>query len=132
MRGSDSTKTTRFGALNFASRPASADRIAASVTAAPGPGDDDRRHPLAEIGVRNPDDGAFEHAVDRVDMVLHLLRIDVEAAGNDQILGAADDVDVAVGVDLPEIAGDEIAVRAELLRPSFPASASSRETRSAP
>ena len=62
-------------------------------------GNDDRRHPLAEIGMRDAEDRALEHALDRVDLGLDLLRIDVEAAGDDEILGAADDVDVAVGVD---------------------------------
>ena len=59
------------------------------------------------------DDGAFNHARHGVDLGLDLFRIDVEAAGDDEILAAPDDVDVAALVDLAEIAGDEEPVRAE-------------------
>jgi hypothetical protein len=52
---------------------------------------DDRRHALAEVGMRQPDDGAFGDAGDLVDLVLDLLRIDIVAAGDDQVLAAADD-----------------------------------------
>ena len=86
---------------------------------------DDRRHALAEIGMRQADDGAFGDAIERVDLRLDLDRIDVEAAGDDQVLGAADDMDIAALVDPGEIAGDEIAVGAKFLAPSFPASANS-------
>src|SRR5690606_1633093 len=69
---------------------------------------------LAEVGVRQTDHRALDDAGQRVDLGLHLLRIDVEAAGDDQVLAAADDVDVAVGVDHAQVAGDEVAVGAEL------------------
>jgi hypothetical protein len=50
---------------------------------------------------------AFRH-------VLDLLGIDVVAAGDDQVLRAADDGEVAVLAHRAEVAGDEPAVRAEL------------------
>ena len=48
--------------------------------------DDDGGDALAEIGMRQADDGAFGDAVERVDLRFDLDRIDVEAAGNDQSL----------------------------------------------
>jgi hypothetical protein len=63
--------------------------------------------------------------VERVDRHLDFLRIDVEAAGDDQILAPTDDAQIAVLVELAEVAGDEEAVRAETPARSFPASASS-------
>src|SRR5690606_36382375 len=44
---------------------------------------------------------------------LDLLRIDVEAAGDDEVLGAADDMNVAALIDRRDVAGDEEAVLAE-------------------
>src|SRR3546814_1951046 len=47
------------------------------------------------------------HARDRVDAELDLLRIDVEAAGDDEVLGPPDDMDVAALVDRRHVSGDE-------------------------
>src|SRR6185437_9808135 len=47
------------------------------------------------------------------DLTFDFLRIDVEAAGNHQGLAAAEDMDIAIAVDLAEIARDEEAVVAE-------------------
>ena len=74
-----------------------------------------REHRLAEIGVRQADHGAFGDAGDGVQQHLDLFGIDVVTAGDDQILGAADDGDIAVCVDLPQITGDEPAVGAQIL-----------------
>ena len=66
--------------------------------------------------MRDADHGRLGDAGQRVDLALDLLRIDVEAAGDDQVLGAPDDRDVAARVDPSEIAGDEETVGAELGR----------------
>ncbi|ESX22226.1 hypothetical protein X766_01885 [Mesorhizobium sp. LSJC255A00] len=86
-----------------------------------GPGDLRCRRPhhdsgdaFAEIGMGNSDDGTFQDAGNGVDLALDLLGIDVVAAGDNEILAAADDVDVAVRVDDAEVAGDEEAVLAKL------------------
>src|SRR5206468_12434690 len=67
----------------------------------------------AEIGMRHADHGGFDHARHGVDLALDFLRVDVEAAGDHQILAAAENVHIALVVDLAEIAGDEKAVVAE-------------------
>jgi len=69
--------------------------------------------------VRKADDSAFDNACQRVDLGFDLLWIDVEAAGDDQILAAAQDVDVTPVVDLAEIAGDEKTVGMKLGRRLF-------------
>src|SRR3546814_10401974 len=73
-----------------------------------------REHRLAEVGVRHADDRRLLHARDRVDAELDLLRIGVEAAGDDEVLGPPDDMDVAALVDRRHVSGDEEAVLAEL------------------
>ncbi|MEI2776032.1 MAG: hypothetical protein V9G19_08685 [Tetrasphaera sp.] len=80
---------------------------------------------VAEIRVRHADDGGFQHAGNRVDLGLNLFGIDVVAAGDDQILAAPDDVDIAALVDTAQVAGDEEAVGRAARRRSCPASASS-------
>ena len=55
----------------------------------------------------------FDHARHGVDLALDFLRVDVEAAGDHEILAAAENVHIALVVDLAEIAGDEEAVVAE-------------------
>ena len=59
------------------------------------------------------------------------LGIDVEPAGDDQVLGAADDRDAAVGVHRRDVAGDEPAVRGDLLGGLLGHRANSPRTRSA-
>src|SRR5229473_5881894 len=68
---------------------------------------------LAEIGMRHADHGGFDHARHGVDFALDFLRIHIEAAGYHEILAAAEDMYIALAVDLAEIAGDEEAVVAE-------------------
>ena len=75
--------------------------------------------------MRHADDGALDDAGERVDLALDLLRIDVVAAGDDEVLAAPDDVDVAARVDLAEVAGDEEAVRRGTRPRSSPACANS-------
>src|ERR1700686_1089169 len=69
--------------------------------------------------MRDTDPRAFEHALNRIDLAFDLFRIDVEAAGDHEILGPADDVDVAVAIDAGQIAGDEEAIGVEFLRRLF-------------
>src|SRR6266851_4094972 len=68
---------------------------------------------LAEIRVRHADHGGFDHARHGVDLALDFLRVDVEAAGDHEILAAAENMHIAFAVDLAEIAGDEETVVAE-------------------
>src|SRR5258708_10317186 len=63
--------------------------------------------------MRHADHGGFDHARHGVDLALDFLRIHVEAAGDHEILAAAENVHIAFAVDLAEIAGDEEAVVAE-------------------
>src|SRR6202042_2126939 len=72
-------------------------------------------HGFAEIGMRDTENSALKHALDRVDLGLDLLRIHVEAARNHEVLGPPDDVDVALVVNTGQVAGDEIPVSAKLL-----------------
>jgi hypothetical protein len=55
-------------------------------------------------------DRAFDHSGKRVNPNFHSIRIDVEPAGSDQILGAPEHMDITVRVDCAEIAADEKAV----------------------
>src|SRR5690349_8957165 len=63
--------------------------------------------------MRDADHCGFHDAGYCIDLALNFLRIDVEAAGNYEVLAAPDDVDIAALVDLAQVAGDEEAVRAE-------------------
>ena len=63
--------------------------------------------------MRHADDGAFQDSLDIVDHAFHFLRVDIQPAGNDQVLVAADDADIAVGITHRHVAGDEEAVLAE-------------------
>ena len=62
---------------------------------------------------------AFKNAVERINRGFDLLWVDVEAACDDQILAASDDLDIAVVVDAPQIAGDEKPVLAQFLAGLF-------------
>lgn len=77
---------------------------------------DDSGHAFSEIGMRHTDHSALNHTVDLVDLAFDLLRIDVVSTRNHQVLAAADDVDIAVPVDLAEIAADEETVGGEFGR----------------
>src|SRR4029079_18960058 len=63
--------------------------------------------------MRHADHGGFDHTRHGVDLALDFLRVDVEAARDHEILAAAEDVPVALGIDLAEVAGDEEAVVTE-------------------
>src|SRR5205823_10251468 len=65
------------------------------------------------------DNGAFGHARDRVDFGLDLLRVDVEAPGDDEVLAAANNVQIAAWIQLAEVAGDKEGVVAEFGRGFF-------------
>ena len=65
--------------------------------------------------MRQPDHRRLADAGQRVDLVLDLFRIDVEASRNDKVLGASDDTHASVRCHGREIAGDEVAVGAEVL-----------------
>ena len=60
--------------------------------------------------MRQADDGGLGHSGEGVEQQFHLFGIDVEAAGDDQVFLAPDDVQIAVGIEQAQIAGDEKAV----------------------
>ncbi len=63
--------------------------------------------------MRHADHRAFHHAGQGINLAFHFLGIDIEAAGNHQILAPPHDRDIAIRVDDAEITGDEEAVGAE-------------------
>src|SRR6201999_467131 len=69
---------------------------------------------FTEIRMRYADYSGFDHAGHGVDLALDFLRVDVEAAGDHEILAAAENMHVILGVDLAEVARDEEAVVADL------------------
>src|SRR5258708_9798454 len=75
--------------------------------------DQHRGDALAEIGMRHADHGGFDHARHGLDLRFQFLRINIEAAGDHEILAAADDMHVTFGVDLADIAGDQETVVAK-------------------
>ena len=100
--------------LKVASLPSSAAGSRASVTSAPWVQTTTATTPSPKSACGTPITADSTTPGDRVDLVLDFLRVDVEAAGDDEVLAPADDVDIAVVVDLAEVAGDEVAVVAEL------------------
>ncbi len=96
-----------LGQLELGKTASSAWCTSASLRLAPGVRTITAVTPSPKSLCGRPNDGAFQHARQSVDLAFHFLRIDVEAAGDDEILAAPDDVDIATGVDLAEIAGDE-------------------------
>src|SRR5262249_35092612 len=69
--------------------------------------------------MRQADHRAFNDAGQGVDRGFDLAWIDVEAAADNEVLGAPDDVEIAVRIDPAEIAGDKISIVAEFLRGFF-------------
>src|SRR6201999_1144982 len=55
--------------------------------------------------VRDADDGGLGHVRVLVEHLFDLARVDVVAAADDHVLGPVDDVEVAVLVDAPDVAG---------------------------
>ena len=56
---------------------------------------------LTQVTVRHADDRAFQHTGLCIQHQFDFLGVDVVAAGNDQVLVAAKDVQITVFVDLP-------------------------------
>jgi hypothetical protein len=65
---------------------------------------------LSAVFVRNAEHDAFAHGRVFVDRLFDHLRIDIEAAGNDHVLLAVDDVEVPVWRHVSDIAGEEEAI----------------------
>src|SRR5581483_7653847 len=61
------------------------------------------------------DDGAFDDARHCIDALLDLLRIDVEPAGDDQVLRAADDLNITLRGPHAHVAGAKVSVGSEFL-----------------
>ena len=76
--------------------------------------DHHRADTFAEVRVGHAEYRRFIDAGHVIDQQLHLLRVDVVAAGDDQVLVTAADAQVAIGIDMTEIPGDEEAILAEL------------------
>src|SRR5580698_2733396 len=76
---------------------------------------DNCRYSLAKIRMRNPEDGAFQHASQRIQLQLDLLGVDIVATADHEILCAADDMDIAVSVDPTEISGFKPAIRSKFV-----------------
>ena len=110
------TKCTRFGTLKVAISPLSARMIAASSTRCPAAATTTAVTASPKSAIGHADDRRLDHAGQRVDALLDFLRIDVEAAGDDHVLRAADDpqvaLRVAVGDPLADVAGAKPAVGA--------------------
>ena len=70
---------------------------------------------LAPLVRRRADDGGVDHRRMRAQDVLDLARVHVVAAADDQLLRPSDDAEVAVGVELADVAGAEPAVGGERL-----------------
>jgi hypothetical protein len=68
---------------------------------------DDRYHGLAKISVRDTDYGAFSNAWDRLNRGFDLGWINIVAAGDDEVLGASCNINVASLIDVAEIARDD-------------------------
>ena len=71
---------------------------------------DHRLHRLAPLLVGDADDGAVAHRRVGPDHLLDFARVDVEAAADDHVLLAVGDVEVAVGVEVADVAGVQPAV----------------------
>ena len=82
------------------------ERIRRDLAGAHDVGDD----ALAEALVVLADDGCLVHAGMAHEPLLDLERMHVLAARDDHVVDAADEVEVAVGVELPEVAGEVPAV----------------------
>ena len=72
-------------------------------------------HGLAKVGVRDADNGAFRHTFGLVQIALHLGRVDVVAARDDEVFAAPHDRQAPMGVEAADVAGAKPAVGGELL-----------------
>jgi hypothetical protein len=96
-------------------RPFNAAISACLVERGAGLGHDDRRDGFAEVAMRHADHGGFEHPRQFVEIGLDLLGIHVVAAGDDQVLAASDDRQIAIGIPFADVAGAEPSVVGEFL-----------------
>ena len=78
--------------------------------------DDEGHQVLAEHGVRGADDGDLLDRVVLHQDVLDVGGVHVVAAADDHVLGASDDVEVAVGIELAKVTRDQPAVPPHLRR----------------
>src|SRR5688500_16703668 len=69
---------------------------------------------LAEFRIWNADDGCIEHRGMLEQHRLDLSRVDVDAAGDDHVLEPVGDVEIAVAVQIADIADSEEALCIEL------------------
>ena len=65
---------------------------------------------LTAVRIGDADDGGHQHARVGAQRRLDLRRVDVAVVAADRVLDAIEDVDVAIGVDAPEVAGFPVAV----------------------
>ena len=107
VRGSSRTKSTDLGALNFAMCSLTWPISSAWPALLAGGQHHERLRPLAPALVRDGDHGDVGDRGMGQQRVLHLDGGDVLAAGDDDVLGPVHQLDVAVGVAHPEIAGVE-------------------------
>ena len=80
-----------------------------------GLGHDAGKGALDPLRVRDCDDGRLEHLGMRHDQVLEVDARDPFSAGLDDVLRAIGDLDVALGIDRPHVAGLEPAVLGEVI-----------------
>ena len=107
VRGSASTNVITAGTLNRASRCAQNARTAVLVDARGRVGDQHRLDDLARPLVALPDHRGLRDALDREEHLLHLAGVDVEPVDDDDVGGPLDEVQVAVGVEEPDVGGAE-------------------------
>src|SRR5205814_10092200 len=62
---------------------------------------------LAELWVRDGEDAGLEHSRMAQQDLFHFQRRDLLSAAVDDVLDAADDEEIAVGIEIAEIAGPE-------------------------
>ena len=112
--GSSSRITTDLGALKAARRSRTHAISSASVGRGAGHEAHEGARHLAPALVGDADHGGLAHGRVELERLLDLDRRDVLAAGHDEVLGAVDDGEVAVGVDHGEVAGAQPAAAQHL------------------
>src|SRR5215469_17096456 len=80
------------------------------------PKDNKCLHRLTPVVIRNSDDGAFVNVRQRHDRGLDFRTIDIEAAGDDHVFLSVHDVNVAVFIQIADIARMVPAMRADFRR----------------
>ena len=110
VRGSSAASSNRFGTLKPARRSAQWPRSSSASRSAPSSSDDDRGDRLLPLGVGAADDGRVGDGRVAQQHLLDLGRDDVLAAGDDQVVVPALDLEEALLVDPAEVAGVQPAV----------------------